>query len=758
MFNTGQGFHINTTYDLFSVAMHEIGHSLGLGESSVAGAVEYGTYNGVMKGLASDDIAGIRSIYSSNAARTPDAYNVGGGNNGSVNMATWINGMINSTTLTALVPNLDITTAGQSEYFAFTPPYGGTGTLDLDVQSSGLSLLAPKVTVYASNGSTVLASANGAGQYGTTLNVTVPNMVVGQTYYVLVQGADTTQMGTGRYALGVNFNGKTPPTEASPIVTVPDGNPLHTCPGQADGTNGKGPYVAANPVITGISPDNGVSSQDGVTNNPQISIQGTAPALNTVTVYLNGQAIGQTIATAFNTWSYNNAADPLSDGSYAFTAMATDWAGFSTAMSYAYGVTIDTHTPQPPQINGISPDTGPSGTNGVTNFNRPTFSGATEPFAVVNLYLNGSNKAFGTTEADAYGNWSYTVGQPGQMTYPGGAQGSVALTVNSLLGGTIGESQTGGSGQSLADGTYSVTATAMDVAGTVSQASVPMTIVIDTKSPSAPKVTGISPDTGSSSTDGITTAQNLMISGTAQAGNLVVVLLNGTAVGSVVAGSNGAWTFDDTATTLPDGTYAITAVTVDVAGNISNVSGTFNATIETVAQPAIAGVSLVTQTHAHTSQQELSASGTAAPNDQVQVTLGGQLLGTVNANGQGAWSYTYVPASTTVADGTYDFSAAAVDQSGNISAASPMFRLQVGSGPTAGTPQYVSGVLSGQATPGSQVTIVDGDIVLGIVTADASGNWQFGHTLAKGQHTIMADAANSSGDTSLLSGALSVKI
>jgi hypothetical protein len=179
-FNTGQGFHINSTYDLFTVAMHEIGHALGLGESSVAGSVEYGTYTGIMKGLASDDIAGIRAIYSSNAARTADAYNTNGQSNSTVSTATWLGGMINSSNLTGLVQNLDITTAGQAEYFAFSAPSGGTGTLKLDVQSSGLSLLAPKVTVYSSNGTTVLASASGAGQYGTTLTVTVPNMVVGQ--------------------------------------------------------------------------------------------------------------------------------------------------------------------------------------------------------------------------------------------------------------------------------------------------------------------------------------------------------------------------------------------------------------------------------------------------------------------------------------------------------------------------------------------------------------------------------------------------
>src|SRR5262249_15125553 len=163
------------------------------------------------------------------------------------------------------------------------------------------------------------------------------------------------------------------------------------------------------------------------------------------------------------------------------------------------------------------------------------------------------------------------------------------------------------------------------------------------------------PDTGKSGTDGITTAHNLTISGTAQAGNLVVVLLNGLPVGSVMAGSNGAWTFDDSAATLPDGKYAITALAVDGAGNTSGVSGPFNATIETVGSPSIAGVSLIGGTQGLArSQQGLSVIGTAPANDQVQVDLGGSLLGTVKADGQGNWSYVYAPTSTTVPAGEYD--------------------------------------------------------------------------------------------------------
>lgn len=770
-FNTGQAYHINTTYDLYTVAMHEIGHALGLNESSVSGSVMYGTYTGAMKGLASDDIAGIRSIYSGNAARSPDAYNSSGNSDGSLSTAASINSLISSSSLTGLVQNLDISTAGQEEYFSFTAPAGSGSTMEISAQSSGLSLLAPEVTVYASNGSTVLATASGEGQYaGTTLTVSVPNVVAGTKYYVMVQGADSTQMGTGDYALGLNFKGATPPTEASPVVAVANGTPQHSGGGEAD-NSGPDAYAPANPSIVGISPDNGISSQDGITNNPRIEVFGTAPALDTVTVYCNGQMLGQTIALPNNTWTFNNTSDPLADGDYMFTAVATDVAGYQTVPSAGYEVVIDTHVPQPPVLGDISPDNGFSNTDGITDANHPTFSGTTEPFAMVSLYLNGSNQPFGATEADINGNWSYTVGQPGQVTYPGATLPSVVAPVVSLvddlpvvgglLGGLLGDllgatQATGGSGPCIPDGTYKVTATAMDIAGTDSQASPPMTITIDTQQPQPPQVTGISPDTGKNN---VTTAHNLTISGTAQANNLVGVLINGALVGAAMSGSNGAWTFDDTATTLPDGNYAITAVAMNVAGDVSNSSGAFNATIETVTPPAIAGASLITGTQGLPgNHQGLVVVGTAPPNDRVQVYLGANPLGSTNANGQGAWSYAYAPGTTTVAAGLYDFSSVAIDQFGNASSASPTFPLEVGGGPTAGTPQYASGILSGVATPGSLVSIVDGDLVIGVVTASASGNWQFTPNLSKGNHTIMVDAADSSGDTSLLSGPLTVNV
>lgn len=50
-------------FDLVTVAAHEFGHSLGLGHSSVSGALMAPFYGGPMRTLPNDDIAGIQSLY-----------------------------------------------------------------------------------------------------------------------------------------------------------------------------------------------------------------------------------------------------------------------------------------------------------------------------------------------------------------------------------------------------------------------------------------------------------------------------------------------------------------------------------------------------------------------------------------------------------------------------------------------------------------------------------------------------------------------
>lgn len=55
--------HAAGQFDTETVALHEIGHLLGLAHSSVAGSVMFPTYGGQRRVLSQDDIDGIRSLY-----------------------------------------------------------------------------------------------------------------------------------------------------------------------------------------------------------------------------------------------------------------------------------------------------------------------------------------------------------------------------------------------------------------------------------------------------------------------------------------------------------------------------------------------------------------------------------------------------------------------------------------------------------------------------------------------------------------------
>jgi hypothetical protein len=70
-FDEAENWNIGDEVDLFSVAIHELGHALGLGHSDVPGAVMYPYYRRT-QGLTAEDIGAIRMLYAAGSAPGPD--------------------------------------------------------------------------------------------------------------------------------------------------------------------------------------------------------------------------------------------------------------------------------------------------------------------------------------------------------------------------------------------------------------------------------------------------------------------------------------------------------------------------------------------------------------------------------------------------------------------------------------------------------------------------------------------------------------
>ena len=433
-FNTGEAFNIGTTYDLSTVATHEIGHALGLDHTSVSSSpLEYATYTGRKPLLTADDIAGIRSIYSAGGARATDVF---AGANVSRATAANLNTRIGAGP-TALVPDLNIATAGQAETFTFTAPSGASGPLVVSVQSSGLSLLVPKLTVGTASG-TILGTAVGTGPTGSTISVTVPNVAPNQQFYIQVLGADASAFGTGRFALGLGFNGQPAPTEASPIVPYASGAVYTSGGGLAYIIASSDDYSIGAPTITGV----------GAQGAASLSLQGTAPAGETVRVYQDGVLAGTATADDSNTWTFALTDPAVAAGSHAFTADAIDPAGNVTPLSSPYAVTVAPRATSAFAVDGLSAFSSIAPAVAVGATGDQTISGTADSGSTINLYTPGIAHPIATATAQvqahvhghghAHGHgqarWSVTVPQG---TLAQGAYRVVATSTNAAGSATI---------------------------------------------------------------------------------------------------------------------------------------------------------------------------------------------------------------------------------------------------------------------------------------------------------------------------------
>ncbi|ELW8651202.1 BapA prefix-like domain-containing protein [Salmonella enterica] len=149
------------------------------------------------------------------------------------------------------------------------------------------------------------------------------------------------------------------------------------------------------PIITNVVDDVGIYTgaiaNGQVTNDAQPTLNGTAQAGATVSIYNNGALLGTTTANASGNWSFTPTGN-LTEGSHAFTATATNANG-TGSVSTAATVIVDTLAPGTP--------------SGTLSADGGSLSGQAEANSTVTVTLAGGVTL--TTTAGSNGAWSLTL-------------------------------------------------------------------------------------------------------------------------------------------------------------------------------------------------------------------------------------------------------------------------------------------------------------------------------------------------------------
>lgn len=157
-----------------------------------------------------------------------------------------------------------------------------------------------------------------------------------------------------------------------------------------------------------------------------------------------------------------------------------------------------------------------------------------------------------------------------------------------------------------------------------------------------PTVTHVSPDTGRHDRDAVTNASQLTFHGTADAGQLVSVTVNGTAAGSVTATPDGTWSLDYSHVNPGEGTYDVVAVSSQF-GQSSSPSEALSVIVDqTAPEPSVPEMRYDSQTPAGDNVIDLDSfyyglRGFAELESSAYLYVNGQAVPANRSPGQYAW-------------------------------------------------------------------------------------------------------------------------
>jgi hypothetical protein len=237
---------------LLSALLHEAGHVFGIGDNSDPQSPMYTKDQGATQ-LTAADIAALQALYGSRAADPHE----GSGGNDRIDTATTIqepggSGSYNGAT--PLIEYGDVTTNQDVDFYAFKTPNDYTGPFTIRLQSAGISLLNPHLTLLDAQGK-VLGDVLSTSDRGDTLMLHLDQSGASATYFLEVQGATNDVFGIGSYGVAVTFDANSTVT-ADAIDAVLRG-PYQT----VDPNDINAIFLgAANPLLNG---DNGVNDTAG---------------------------------------------------------------------------------------------------------------------------------------------------------------------------------------------------------------------------------------------------------------------------------------------------------------------------------------------------------------------------------------------------------------------------------------------------------------------------------------------------------------